>query len=351
MWIYERPEAEAGRSFAGRAVAPALPDGESGKAGGRGADVLGEAERAGFVEAGDLALWGAGIDTEGSVAILFEVGRVCAGWGMALHSLALARRLSRELGGGDVAIAASPIAPRCPPLEVLERPDPSWIEPRLEGDRATGIFPHAWGFPRPDASGSDDVLAFVRGDGWALVRARAAVTRDDGRRLGLRACDLFRVELAGRAEVAASGERARQLLEEHVARLWLGMAALAAGCAAGAVREAARYAAERFQGGSAIEKHAAVSMLLGEARARADSAVAALGAARQTLVASARVRLTATADAACAVTRSLQVLGGAGYMEDFPLCKRLRDVEVLRISQGTPDDLRRILAADLARCA
>jgi alkylation response protein AidB-like acyl-CoA dehydrogenase len=92
-------------------------------------------------------------------------------------------------------------------------------------------------------------------------------------------------------------------------------------------------------------------MLLGEARARADSATAALGAAEPTLVAAARVRLTACADAAGAVTRSLQVLGGSGYMEDFPLAKRLRDVEVLRISQGTPDDLRRILAADLARHA
>lgn len=354
VWIDERPEAEAARSFA-RPMAAWMADGDSCRSAEHGASVIAEAERAGILDAGsgDLCLWGTGIDTDGSLAILVELGRACAGWGMALHSLALVRRLALELECGTAAVVACPIAPRCPPLESLEHPDPFWIEPRVEGGRALGVFPHLWAFP--DATAARSVLAFVRAaqaGEWELVSTGASVMRDEGRRLGLRACDLVRAELAGDgSEVVASGDRARRLLASHVARLWLGMAALAAGCASGAVREAARYASDRFQGGAAIESHAAVRMLLGEARARADGAVAALGSAEESLVAAARVRLTATADAASAVTRALQVLGGSGYMEDFPLAKRLRDVETLRISQGTPDDLRRILAVDLARCA
>jgi hypothetical protein len=51
-------------------------------------------------------------------------------------------------------------------------------------------------------------------------------------------------------------------------------------------------------------------------------------------------RLAVVEHAHRAVTDCLQTLGGYGYMEDYRLEKRLRDVATLKSLHGAPDQLR-----------
>jgi alkylation response protein AidB-like acyl-CoA dehydrogenase len=58
---------------------------------------------------------------------------------------------------------------------------------------------------------------------------------------------------------------------------------------------------------------------------------------------SAITRLAALSLSASAVTDAMQVLGGYGYMEDYGMEKRLRDVTVLKSMAGTPQYLKRFI--------
>jgi len=382
-------EVATARAFAARSLTT-LPVGAEEGAVSRRSAVLEEARRAGLLTEGtdaaaaEGAVWGEALGDELSVAVLVELARASAGEGQLVSSSALAARLARDLGlAADAgAIVAAPIAPRCPPLSVLDDPSAesgTWLpEVLLPSPAGRGVggegrgprggersgaggegvsFPYVWGVPAPTAL----VLAFVRAEGvWAVAQARIGdagvqVREDDRPRLGLRACPLVSVAFARveAAMLAVRGDGARAVLHAHLRRLWLGLAALAVGTAEGAVAEAARYANDRVQGGGPIARHAAVQTLLGEAATRAAAARAVVTGASATpgLPSAAAARLSATTDAALAVTSALQVLGGNGYMEDFPLARRLRDVEALRVTQGTPDDLRRIVAAATSRGA
>ena len=353
-------EVATARAFVQRAVLPVVAGPEEGNdarlqsllAGARGAGLLASADDG---DASESALWGKGLEDLASSAILAEVGRACAGSGLVLHTAALGIRLAGDTGqvpSGRVLVAV-PVAPRCPPLEVLESPAASggaWVPDGVGAVNLSASYPLVWGVHDERAT---TVLVFARaGAEWVLVRARTddagAFLRPDERpRLGLRMCPVVRVTLdrvsIPPAIVLARGADARALLFSHLRRFWLGLGAIAAGAAAGAVEDAARFATERVQGGAAIARHAAVQSLLGEAGARAASARAAIDAAcaRPGLPDAAAARLAATADAALAVGNALQVLGGVGYMEDYPLAKRLRDIESLRV-------MRRIVAAAAA---
>jgi alkylation response protein AidB-like acyl-CoA dehydrogenase len=60
-------------------------------------------------------------------------------------------------------------------------------------------------------------------------------------------------------------------------------------------------------------------------------------------------RLAAGEHATRAVSDALQALGGYGYMDEYGLSKRLRDVTALRVLHGGPDQL--LLARDHRRAA
>lgn len=184
------------------------------------------------------------------------------------------------------------------------------------------------------------------------------ITRTDpGRRTGLRAAALWHLDLDN---VPVSDENSLDggdALGPACAALglhWTGMSAIAAGIARGAVRAAKAYAAERYQGGGMIESHPAVKKLIGASEARAAAAENSLGCitsppgTREFLKQAAMSKLTATELGAEAVTDSLQVFGGYGYMEDFGMEKRLRDIAVLKAAAGPPNYLKQFIA-DMSR--
>lgn len=185
---------------------------------------------------------------------------------------------------------------------------------------------------------------------------------DVGQRTGLRAAHQVHLHCQqapiSQAQVLLTGEEALLALQRVLACDWLGQAAIALGVARRSLRDSRTYTGERYQGGLVIEEHPAVRLLLGTAEydvalmqavvdQHAHRPLASFDPAdllRWALVA----RLAIVDHAHRAVTHSLQALGGYGYMEDYRLEKRLRDVSTLKSVHGPPDQLRLELN-DLAR--
>ena len=119
--------------------------------------------------------------------------------------------------------------------------------------------------------------------------------------------------------------------------------AVAVGILRAVLQEATAYAQERRQGGRLIVHHHAVADLLARMRVGLEAARAvvyrALGEPED-LDGALLARLYAT-DAACAATTDgVQVLGGYGYMADYPVEKRMRDAHQLALIGGSNGRLR-----------
>ena len=131
----------------------------------------------------------------------------------------------------------------------------------------------------------------------------------------------------------------------------LGIAAGATGLAQGALDLASRYAVEREQFGRPIASNQGLAFLI------ADMA-AAVASARATYLYAARLRdagrpfskeaavakLVATDAAMKVTTDAVQVLGGAGYTQDFPAERYFREAKVTQIFEGTNQIQRLVIA-------
>jgi alkylation response protein AidB-like acyl-CoA dehydrogenase len=58
-------------------------------------------------------------------------------------------------------------------------------------------------------------------------------------------------------------------------------------------------------------------------------------------------KLYATEAASRAANASLQVLGGYGYLRDYPIERIVRDVRLMEIGEGTSEIQRIVIARDL----
>ena len=63
--------------------------------------------------------------------------------------------------------------------------------------------------------------------------------------------------------------------------------------------------------------------------------------------ASAMAKLMATDAAMEVTTNAVQVLGGHGYMRDYPVEKMMRDAKILQIYEGTNEIQRNIIGQEL----
>lgn len=177
---------------------------------------------------------------------------------------------------------------------------------------------------------------------------------DAGHRTGLRACALNHVELKDAVipeSMCIDSGRGDSLIRRALCINWLGISAIAAGVARGACRAATEYTAERRQGGVQINEHPAVKSLLGSAESRTFNAELALRSVNlhnleslESLKKCAMLKLSVLEQASQAVTDSLQCFGGYGYMEDFGMEKRLRDITVLKSASGSPLYLRLLIS-------
>lgn len=342
------------------------PDGDLGSVDG----LVAEAAAAGILadpggDDGHWGVWGRHVAEDGvalSVAVLRRLGRVCAGLATAVHAQGLGAVLLGWEGEVHPPAGRRLAAAFCPPVGTA-------LDPRTAGD-GLHVTVGPGGRTRLDgtarfvlAAGAPDLLVAAArtapppADGWVVVAlspAAPGLALDPaGARMGLRATTMVDVRADGVAlapgDVRHRGGAALRALQATMACDWLGQAAIALGSAEQAVEDAAAYAATRVQGGAAIAHHGAVALLLG--RAGHDLAVVDAVLARRAgtplggipggdlLGWGVDARLAAGEHAARAVTDALQVLGGYGYMDEYGLSKRFRDLSALRVLHGSPDQL------------
>jgi alkylation response protein AidB-like acyl-CoA dehydrogenase len=136
----------------------------------------------------------------------------------------------------------------------------------------------------------------------------------------------------------------------------LGIAAAATGLAQAALDVATAYAKERKQFGRAIAEHQGLAFLLADMEAAVTSARASYlhaarlrDAGREFSKEAAVAKLVCTDNAMQVTTDAVQVLGGAGYTQDFPLERYMREAKVTQIFEGTNQIQRLVISRQLLR--
>ena len=134
----------------------------------------------------------------------------------------------------------------------------------------------------------------------------------------------------------------------------LGIAAVATGLAQAALDVAARYANEREQFGRTIASNQGLAFTLADMQAAVMSARATYlqaarlrDAGRPFGTEAAAAKLVATDAAMRVTTDAIQVLGGAGYTEDFPVARYFREAKVTQIFEGTNQIQRLVISRNL----
>jgi alkylation response protein AidB-like acyl-CoA dehydrogenase len=136
----------------------------------------------------------------------------------------------------------------------------------------------------------------------------------------------------------------------------LGIAACAVGVAQAALELACSYAVERKQFGKPIAEFQGVSFTLADMATQVE-------AARSLYLTAARLRdagkpygpqasmakLFATDTAMRVTTDAVQVLGGAGYVEDHPAERYFREAKIMQIFEGTNQVQRLVIGRSLTR--
>ena len=301
-----------------------------------------------------------------------------------------------ELGAGDGSVALTIAAHNSLCIGHLliaasEQQKARWLPPLAHGE-----YLGCWALTEP-SSGSDAVSAQSRarrdGDeyvlsgtkqfitngsiaGFAVVLAgagerklsafgvrRGAAGLRVGRReekMGLHASDTAQLVLEdcripAADRIGRDGEAFNDV-KRVLDRGRIGIAALAIGLGRASLEIAVAYAKERRQFGRPIAEFEMIQWPLARARTQLDAArllvhrAAALADAGVRFTdAASKAKLYASEAATRAADSSLQVLGGYGYLQDFPIERHLRDVRLMEIGEGTSEIQRIVIARELLR--
>lgn len=133
--------------------------------------------------------------------------------------------------------------------------------------------------------------------------------------------------------------------------------AQAVGVARGAFEAAARYSNERHQFGKPISSFQAVQFMLADMATQIEAARALVFQTARMIDAGAKRYAKESAmckyyasDVAMKVTvDAVQILGGYGYMKEYPVEKMMRDAKILQIYEGTNQIQRGIVASNLLK--
>jgi alkylation response protein AidB-like acyl-CoA dehydrogenase len=302
--------------------------------------------------------------------------------------------VAEELGAGDGSIALTLAAHNSLCIgHLLTAASPEqqgrWL-PAL----ARGAHLGAWALTEPGA-GSDAVAArttAVRdGDGWVLNGQKQFITNGSlagftvviaatsprrltafgvpagtpglrpgtrERKMGLHASDTAQLSLSDCrvpdsdriGEVGAAFGDVRRVLD----RGRIGIGALAIGLGRAALATATAYAKERTQFGKPLAAFQMTQWKLAQARTELDAgrllihrAASLADAGRPFTRAASMGKLYATEAASRAANAALQILGGYGYLRDYPVERIVRDARLMEIGEGTSEIQRIVIARDL----
>ena len=131
-----------------------------------------------------------------------------------------------------------------------------------------------------------------------------------------------------------------------------GIAAQALGIAEGAFDLARRYSLERHQFGKAIAEFQGIQFMLADMATQIEAARALTYAAGDAIdrnladinVSSAMAKVCASDTAMRVTTDAVQILGGYGYLRDFPAERMMRDAKITQIYEGTNEIQRLVIA-------
>ena len=134
----------------------------------------------------------------------------------------------------------------------------------------------------------------------------------------------------------------------------IAIAALAVGLAQGCVDECVKYASERTAFGKAIGSFQALQFKIADMAMKTDLARNAYYRAawlaeqgRPYKKEAAMAKLFASETAVDVAREAVQVHGGYGYIEEFPVCRHFRDSKILEIGEGTSEVMRILIAREL----
>jgi short-chain 2-methylacyl-CoA dehydrogenase len=134
----------------------------------------------------------------------------------------------------------------------------------------------------------------------------------------------------------------------------IGVAAMGVGLAQGALDEALSYAKERVAFGQPISKYQAIQAKIADLSAQIESARlltwrAALekDAGESFTLTAAQAKLLTGRLAVRATEEAVQIHGGYGYIEEYPVCRFYRDAKILTIGEGTDEVQQMVIARQL----
>jgi hypothetical protein len=192
--------------------------------------------------------------------------------------------------------------------------------------------------PEPGAKGVTAFLVPTGGDGFAATRIEG--------KLGLRAQDTAEVSFDGVAvddsqRLGAVGDGMKVAMSAlDTGRMSLAAGAL--GIAQGCLEAMVRYAGERVQFGVPIARKQLVQELIADTAVEVEAArlltwrVAALAdRGERHRLESSMAKLYASEVAVRAANAAVQVHGGYGYVDEYPVGKYLRDARVTTLYEGT----------------
>ncbi len=130
-----------------------------------------------------------------------------------------------------------------------------------------------------------------------------------------------------------------------------GVGAQGVGVAQGAFDEAVKFARQRIQFGHPVITFQAVQHMLADMATSIEAARALVYAvaklvdsgAKDVSKESAMSKVFATDVAMKVTTDAVQVMGGSGYMKEYPVEKMMRDAKILQIYEGTNQIQRNVI--------
>jgi short/branched chain acyl-CoA dehydrogenase len=134
----------------------------------------------------------------------------------------------------------------------------------------------------------------------------------------------------------------------------IAITALAVGLAQGCVDESIKYARERTAFGHAIGDFQAIQFKIADMAMKTELARTAYHKAawlkelgRPYKMEAAMAKLYASEIAVDVARDAVQIHGGYGYIEEFPVCRHFRDSKILEIGEGTSEVMRILIAREL----
>jgi len=136
----------------------------------------------------------------------------------------------------------------------------------------------------------------------------------------------------------------------------IGVSAMGVGLAQGALDEALAYAKERVAFGRPISKYQAIQAKLADisteieaARLLTYRAAIEKDLGRSFSLTAAQAKLKTGRLAVRATEEAVQIHGGYGYIEEYPVCRFYRDAKILTIGEGT-DEVQQMVIARALGC-